>query len=43
MVELQQSKLKAIKGINKLNVVIDWNFSREELELFPGYDRQPSR
>ena len=44
MIEHQQSVLKAVKGINKLNAVIDWELFREELESILGYDnRDPKR
>jgi len=44
MIEHQQSVLKAVKGINKLNNVIDWELFREELESILGYNsRDPKR
>lgn len=36
--------LKTVKGINKLNAVMDWELFREELESVLGYDnRDPKR
>jgi len=44
MIEHQQSVLKTVKGINKLNAVIEWELFREELESILGYDsRDPKR
>jgi hypothetical protein len=44
MIEHQQSVLKAVKGINKLNAVIDWELFRDDLESILGYDdRDPKR
>ena len=44
MIEHQQSVLKTVKGINKLNAVMDWELFREELESVLGYDnRDPKR
>ena len=44
MIEHQQSVLKAVKGINKLNAVIDWELFRGDLESILGYDhRDPKR
>jgi IS5 family transposase len=44
MIEHQQSVLKTVKGINKLNAVMDWELFREELESILGYDkRDPKR
>jgi len=36
MIEHQQSVLKAVKGINKLNAAIDWELFGGELESIPG-------
>ena len=36
MIEHQQSVLKAVKGINKLNAAIDLELFRGELESIPG-------
>jgi hypothetical protein len=44
LIEHQQSVLKTVKGINKLNAVIEWELFREELESILGYDsRNPKR
>jgi len=44
MIEHQQSVLKAVKGINKLNAAIDWELFRGELESILGYEnRDPKR
>jgi len=43
MIEHQQAVLKAVKGINKLNAVIDWELFREELESVLGYDNRDPR
>jgi len=40
MIDHQQSVLKAVKGINKLNAVIDWELFREELESILGYENR---
>ena len=44
MIEHQQSVLKTVKGINKLNALIDWELFREELEsiLFTIWTAMPS-
>ena len=44
MIEHQQAVVGTVKGINKLNAVIDWELFREELESLLGYDsRNPHR
>jgi hypothetical protein len=44
MIEHQQSGHAEVKGINKLNEVIDWELFRDELESILGYDkRDPKR
>ena len=40
MIEHQQSVLKAVKGSNKLNAVIDRKLFREDLESILGYESQ---
>ena len=44
MIEHQQEVMRAVKGINKLNAVIDWELFRGDLESLLGYDiRDPRR
>jgi len=43
MIEHQEAVLKTLKGINKLNAVIDWEIFREELEAILGYDNRDPR
>ena len=44
MIDHQQSVIKTVKGINKLNTVIDWEMFREQLESILGYNnRDPKR
>ena len=44
MIDHQQSVINTVKGINKLNAVIDWELFREELESILGYsNRDPKR
>ena len=44
MIDHQQSVIKTVKGINKLNTVIDWEMFRGELESILGYNnRDPKR
>jgi IS5 family transposase len=44
MIEHQQSVHAEVKGINKLNEMIDWELFRDELESILGYDkRDPKR
>ncbi|GEM_PF-4993111 len=44
MIDHQQLVMYAVKGINKLNIVIDWELLREDLESLLGYDvRDPWR
>ena len=38
MIDHQQSFIKTVKGINKLNTVIDWEIFREDLESILGYN-----
>jgi len=44
VIDHQQSVINTVKGINKLNAVIDWELFREELESILGYsNRDPKR
>ena len=44
MIDHQQSVIKTVKGINKLNTVIDWEMFREQLESILGdNNRDPKR
>lgn len=44
MIDHQQEVMRTVKGINKLNAVIDWELFREDLETLLGYDvRDPSK
>ena len=44
MIEHQQEVMRTVKGINKLNAVIDWELFRGDLESLLGYDvRDPRR
>ena len=44
MLEHQQEVTNIVKGINKLNEVVDWEYFRDELESLLGYDkRDPSK
>lgn len=44
MIDHQQEVMRTVKGINKLNAVIDWELFREDLESLLGYDvRDPRR
>jgi len=44
MLDHQQTMFSTVKGINKLNGLIDWELFREELESLLGYDvRDPHR
>lgn len=44
MMDHQQKVMRTVKGINKLNAVIDWELFREDLETQLGYDvRDPSK
>jgi IS5 family transposase len=38
MINHQQEVMRTIKGINKLNAVIDWELFRVDLEILFGYD-----
>jgi transposase, IS5 family len=43
MIDHEREVMRNIKGINKLNSVIDWECFREELEMLLGYDVRDSR
>ena len=38
MINHQQEVMRTVKGINKLNAVIDWELFRVDLETLLGYD-----
>ena len=38
MLDHQQEVMRTVKGINKLNAVIDWELFRVDLETLLGYD-----
>ena len=38
MLDHQQEVMRTVKGINKLNAVIDWELFRVDLETLFGYD-----
>jgi hypothetical protein len=43
MLDHQQEVMRTMKGINKLNAVIDWEFFRANLESLLGYDARDAR
>ena len=42
MLDHQQEVMRTVKGINKLNAVIDWELFRSDLETLLGYVVQTS-
>jgi IS5 family transposase len=43
MIDHQESVTSQVKGINKLNLLIDWELFRHELESLLGYDKRDPR
>jgi len=43
MLDHQQEVMRTVKGINKLNAVIDWELFRTDLESLLGYDARDAR
>lgn len=43
MIDHQQEVISIVKGINKLNGIIDWEMFRDQLESLLGYDNRDDR